>query len=52
MPRRQRALRIEVQICAPKPSQYRWEIYDGDELDDQAVPIDLKRRQGPLVMSP
>jgi hypothetical protein len=29
MPKRQRALRIEVQICAPKP----WEIYDGDELD-------------------
>jgi hypothetical protein len=33
MPKRQRALRIEVQICAPKPSQYRLEIYDGDELD-------------------
>jgi hypothetical protein len=33
MPKRQRALRVEVQICAPKPSRYRWEIYDGDELD-------------------
>jgi hypothetical protein len=33
MPKRQRALRVEVQICAPKPSQYRWEIYDGDEPD-------------------
>jgi hypothetical protein len=33
MPKRQRALRVEVQICAPKPPQYRWEIYDGDELD-------------------
>jgi len=32
MPKRQRALRVEVQICAPKPS-YRWEIYDGDEPD-------------------
>jgi hypothetical protein len=31
MPKRQRALRVEVQICAPKPSQCRWEIYDGDE---------------------
>src|ERR1700740_3868472 len=33
LPKRQRALRVEVQVCAPKPSQYRWEIYDGDELD-------------------
>ena len=54
MPKGQRALRVEVQICAPKPSQYRWEIYDGDELDAIKLsrrPIDLKRRQGPLVMS-
>jgi hypothetical protein len=33
MPKRQRTLRVEVHVCAPKPSQYRWEIYDGNELD-------------------
>jgi hypothetical protein len=37
MANRERALRLEVRVHAPKPSPYGWEIYDCD--DSEAQPI-------------
>jgi hypothetical protein len=34
---RERALRLEVRVHAPKPSPYGWEIYDGDDAEAQPI---------------
>jgi hypothetical protein len=34
MENRERALRLEVRVHAPKPSPFGWEIYDGDDAEE------------------
>jgi hypothetical protein len=34
MENRERGLRLEVRVHAPKPSPFGWEIYDGDDAKE------------------